>query len=81
MENKTFVEKDLGPEAKLKVAYENGEMEISVSHKGTIGRASLAVAVDAAQLVDAITDVIPGEWDDALLDEMAQKLLAKKTGE
>jgi hypothetical protein len=80
MDNKTLIEKDLGPEAKLTLEYKDGQIVLSVDHKGTLGGAGAHVTVEAAMLVDAITDVIPGNWDDALLDDMAKKLLAKKTG-
>lgn len=80
MEDKTFVEKDIGPETKLIVSYENGQMSIGVKNQGSIGGADLRLWTDAAKLVDAITDVIPGDWDDNLLDDLAGKLLAKKTG-
>ncbi len=79
VENKTFVEKDLGSELKLRVEYKDGQIALSLVHKGTIGGASVMGHIDAAALVDAITDIIPGDMDDALLDTWAQKLLAKKT--
>lgn len=80
MEDKTFVEKDLGPEAKLKVEYAEGKIKLTVTHVGKIGEAGAHIAADAALLVDAITDIIPGEWDDSLLDDLAKKMLSKKTG-
>lgn len=79
IENKTFVEKDLGNELKLKVEYKDGQIGLSIVHQGKIGGATVMAYVDAPALVDAITDIIPGETDDMLLDTWAQKLLSKKT--
>ena len=79
MEN-TIVKKELGPEAMLTVEFVEGSLKLSVEYKGKLGGADLGVTVDAVQLIDAITDAIPGEMDDAIIDGLAQKLLAKKTG-
>ena len=77
MESKV-IEKELGPEAKLKVEYVDGKVRVEVVHKGKIGGAGAYVEVDAYELVDAITDAIPGEMDDTFIDPIAQKMLAKK---
>lgn len=75
-----IVEKEIGPEAKLKVEFNEGSLKITVDYKGKLAGAGLFVEADAVQIIDAITDAIPGEMDDAIIDGMAQKLLAKKTG-
>lgn len=79
MEQKTLIEKEIGPEAKMKLEFNDGQIRIEISHKGTLGGAGAYGEVEAAMLVDAITDIIPGTMDDALLDDWAKKLLSKKT--
>lgn len=59
----------------------DGKAELSFSYEGKLGGAKITVFTDAAKLVDKITDMIPGEWDDTLLDGLAKKLLAKKSAE
>lgn len=73
------IEKELGSELKLVAGYKDGLIILSVVHEGKLGSVKLEGSVGAAELVDAITDLIPGETDDALLDAWAEKLLAKKT--
>lgn len=75
-----MIEKDIGPEAKLKVQFVDGKIQLNIDHQGKIGGAGMYAHVDAYTLVDAITDAIPGEWDDALIDPIVKKLTAKKTG-
>ena len=77
--DKTFVEKDLGPETKLTLEYKDGDICLKVIHAGKIGGAGAEIFVDGAMLIDAITDLIPGEWDDKILDGLAEKVLSKKT--
>ena len=79
MENKNIIEKEIGPEAKLKVEFADGNLKLMVDHKGKIGGAGLYAEVDAFTLVDMITDAIPGEWDDAFIDPIVKKLSEKKT--
>lgn len=79
MEQKTFIEKEIGPESKLKVEFKDGKIRLEIVHEGKLGGAGMYGEVEAAMLVDAITDIIPGTMDDALLDDWAKRLLSKKT--
>ena len=72
---------ELGKEMDLVLKIEGDQLVLRVEHAGTLGSASFHVGVDAAKLVDALTDLIPGEWDDALLDDLAKRVLSKKSGE
>lgn len=72
---------EIGKELDFEIKIENGQALIEVEHEGKLGFAKVQVGVNAAQLIDKITDLIPGEWDDALIDDLAKKLLSKKTGE
>lgn len=75
-------DEELSSEADLEVKLtDEGKAELSFDYEGKLGGAKLTVYTDAVKLVDKITDLIPGEWDDKLLDSLAEKLLAKKTGE
>lgn len=74
------IKKSIGPEAELSVSIEDGNVLIGVDYQGKLAGASLAIEIEAVQLIDAITDAIPGEMDDAIIDSLAKKLLAKKTG-
>lgn len=76
---KKIVEKELGPEAKLKVEFADGKLKLQIDHQGKIGGAGMYAEVDAYTLVDMITDAIPGEWDDAFIDPIVKKLSEKKT--
>lgn len=69
----------IGPEAEYNVTFSEGNLRIELSYKGEGGKAGMFVEGDAAYLVDKITDAIPGEWDDAVIDGMVEKLLSKKT--
>ena len=47
---------------------------------GLDGRnAVLNLKIDIVALVDLVTDLIPGDLDDKMLDSLAEALLAKKT--
>ena len=74
-----MIEKQLGKELELEIKLEGSEAVIAVEHEGSLGSAKVELRVDAVKLVDKITDIIPGEWDDALLDELAKKMLSKKS--
>jgi len=78
--NKPLVEQEIGPEAKMRVQFEDGSLEISVDYAGKLGGAGMYLKAEAVKVIDAITDAIPGEMDDAIIDSMAKKLLSKKTG-
>ena len=76
------VSKEISSEVKLDVELtEENTAELTVSYGGKMGGAKLVAYVSLAELVDKITDLIPGEWDDKILDGLAAKFLAKKTGE
>lgn len=77
--DKQIVEKDIGPEAKLKVEFVDGKLRLMIDHKGKIGAAGMYAEVEAFLLVDMITDAIPGEWDDAFIDPIVEKMSAKKS--
>ena len=69
----------LGKELKLVLKIEGDQLVLKVVHSGTLGSANLELGVNAAEVVDALTDLIPGEWDDALLDDLARRVLSKKS--
>lgn len=79
MEDKKLYEKEIGAEGQMDIKLEDGMVRIEGGYKGKGGGGGLFVYVDPAYLVDKITDLIPGETDDALLDEWAKRLLSKKT--
>jgi len=70
---------ELGSELDFNVKLEDGKAVIELEHEGTIGFAKIQVGVDAVKLVDKLTDLIPGEMDDALLDTWVARLVEKKT--
>lgn len=73
------MKKELGGELELDVKIENGKAILIVKHEGKLGSIELKGTLDAVILVDKITDAIPGEWDDTLLDPLVAKLMAKKS--
>lgn len=73
------MEKQIGTELDFDVKIEDGKAIVELNHEGTLGFAKIQVGLDAAKLVDKLTDLIPGETDDLLLDEWAKRLLSKKT--
>lgn len=70
---------ELGKELKLVLKIEGDKLVLKVVHSGSLGSANLELGVNAAEVVDALTDLIPGEWDDALLDDLARRVLSKKS--
>lgn len=77
------MEKEISSEldVELKLDKDSGRLEIIGEYEGKLGGAKVSLFTDAAKLIDKLTDIIPGQWDDELLDGLAQKLLSKKTGE
>lgn len=75
----TELKKELGGELELEVRLEGAEAILEIKHEGNLGSIKLEGKINAALLIDKITDIIPGEWDDALIDGMAAKMLAKKS--
>lgn len=73
------VKKELGKELELDLRLEGADAVISLEHVGALGSAKFEGKINAALLVDKITDLIPGEWDDKLLDDLAAKILVKKS--
>jgi len=72
-------EVEIGSELDFEVKLEDGKAIIGLEHEGSLGFAKVEVGVDAVKLVDKLTDLIPGEMDDAILDNWVANLLAKKT--
>ena len=79
-ENDNTKEIEVGGELDLEIEFEGGQLVFSLKHEGKLGFAEFKVGSDAVKVVDKITDLIPGDWDDALIDNAVAKLLAKKTG-
>lgn len=75
------IEKEISSELKFDAKLDGGNAVLSFDYSGKMGGAKIEAYVGLAELVDKITDLIPGEWDDTLLDGLAAKFLAKKTGE
>jgi len=53
--------------------------KVEFKYKGKLGGAGAYGYVPAVDLVDKLTDLIPGEIDDTLLDNWIKKLADKKT--
>jgi len=70
---------ELGSELDFNLKLEDGKAIIELEHEGSLGFAKVQVGVDAVKLVDKLTDLIPGEMDDAILDKWVASLLTKKT--
>lgn len=81
MTDEKTIEKKLGGELDLDIKLDGAQAVITIVHEGSLGFAKFEVGTDAVKLIDKITDMIPGDWDDALIDGLAEKLLSKKTGE
>ena len=73
------INKELGKELELELKKDGENAVICISHEGALGYIKLEAGISLADLVDKITDLIPGEMDDAILDGWAQKMLAKKS--
>ena len=73
------MEKEISSELDFEVRLEDGSAVIALDYDGKYAGAKLEISLDAAKLVDKLTDLIPGEWDDALLDDLAKRLLSKKS--
>lgn len=70
------VVKKIGPETELIAELTaEGKLKLSVDQKGSIGGAGAYVYGEAYEIIDAITDLIPGDWDDAMIDPIAKKFL------
>lgn len=74
------IKKEISGELDFDIKLEGASAVLTFKHEGKLGFAELKAGVNAAQLVDKITDIIPGEWDDTLLDDLAARVLSKKTG-
>ena len=70
---------EVSSESEVDVKLVDGKAVISFNYEGKAGGVRVEAYTDPVALVDKITDMIPGEWDDALLDNLAKKLLGKKT--
>lgn len=55
------MEKQLGPESKLKVEMVDGKLKISVEYDGKQVDATAAVSADVDMFVDGLMDIIPGD--------------------
>lgn len=74
------LKKEISSEVQLELDLtEEGTAELTIAYGGKLGGAKLIAYVDLADLVDKITDLIPGEWDDMLIDNAVAKLLSKKS--
>ena len=70
---------DLGNELKLELSMDGDKVRIEAKHEGKLGGAGLYAHTGLIELVDALTDLIPGEWDDRLIDPLVAKMLSKKS--
>ncbi len=55
------MEKELGPEGKIKIEVLAGKIKISVAYDGVQADAGAFIATDSDLLVDALMEVIPGD--------------------
>lgn len=81
-ENEVSKEVELSSEVDIEVSLDrdSGRLSLAGKYEGKMGGADIVLHTDAVKLIDKLTDLIPGEWDDRILDNLAQKLLSKKTG-
>jgi len=73
------VSKELGKELNLDLRLEGSDAVIIINHEGTLGSVKIEGKISLALLIDKLTDLIPGEWDDNLIDPLVAKFLAKKS--
>ena len=73
-----MIEKELGKELDFEIKRDGAEAIIVLEHVGKLGSVKLEAKTDLATLVDKITDLIPGDWDDTMIDPLVAKLAAKK---
>jgi hypothetical protein len=66
------LEKQLGPEGKLKLEGKDGKLKISVDYDGHQMDAGAYVAVSSDELVDKLAELIPG---DSAIEQGALALL------
>lgn len=76
----TMLEDEKGFDFDLELV-DGNQLALSSNYEHEVGSIKVTVKVDAVKLIDKITDIIPGEWDDKLIDGLAAKLLSKKTGD
>lgn len=62
-----IVETNVGPESKVKVNFNNGNLVITVAYDGEGLDGSLSLTVDAGYLIDQLEKAIPGTLDDTVL--------------
>lgn len=55
------MEKEIGPETKLKIEMIDGDLHLSLVYKGKGLTGTTSVAVDSDYFVDALGELIPGE--------------------
>lgn len=76
MEVQKEISSEVDFDAKL---LDGGKVELTLAYQGKMGGVKIVGDTDLVKVVDKITDLIPGEWDDALIDNAVAKLLAKKS--
>lgn len=70
---------ELGSELDFNLKIEDMKAIIELHHDGSLGFATVQVGVELVKLVNALTDLIPGEIDDWILDKWMESLKKKKT--
>lgn len=63
-----LVDKQLGPEDKVKISLEGGKLVISNSYQGKQVGVDTAIKVDAKAFLDELKVAIPGNWDDLVIN-------------
>lgn len=66
------MEKELGPETKLKAEIVGGKIKLSVAYDGAQVDAAVSISSDSDMLVDALLALIPG---DSAFEKMMGELL------
>ncbi len=74
------MEKELGPQGKLKVAIVNGKIKLSVDYDGKQLDAGAFIASDSDMLVDALLALIPGDSPfEKMMGELLKSVLRSVT--
>ena len=72
------ISKEISSEFDVKLELDGADVVIKGEYDGKLMGAGAFIKTDLAKLVDKLTDLIPGDWDDALIDPLVEKLVKKK---
>ncbi len=64
----------IGPEANWKLDYIDKKIKLEVMYDGTQADASFSIYLDAEQMLDALAKIIPGKFDDKIIEMLKAAL-------